>query len=71
MRYNRTFECIDCGVLVTRMRQTGEPLVCPDCGIDRHIAQVTQMMRRKGPYYDAWKLTAGPRGRPRTPTPVE
>ena len=71
VRYNRSFECVDCGAETTRMRQSGEPLVCLDCGVDRHIAEVRQLAARKGPYYEAWKLAGGPRGRPRTPTPVE
>lgn len=38
MRIRRTYDCLDCGVRVTRWRDPDQPLVCEACSIQRSLS---------------------------------
>src|SRR5262245_65749457 len=47
MRSLKTFHCIDCGELTSRLRDTGQPLVCREHGIARAVAAAVELARAK------------------------
>lgn len=61
----RTYNCADCGIPVRRKRRDDQPLVCLSCGIRRAQIAARQMRDKKGPAWDRFQASAGPRGRPR------
>jgi hypothetical protein len=56
--------CGECGSPMTVNAQTVNAPRCYECGLQAFTDQVTQMHQQRGPYYEAWLKTAGPRGRP-------
>lgn len=46
------YDCIDCGTHVTRIRQSDEPRVCLECGVQRGVKAAIEMHNRSGPAYD-------------------
>lgn len=59
--------CSECGEPMTVNAQVVNPPRCYECGLLAHVAQMRQMHEHRGPYYEEWLKTNGPRGRPPSP----
>lgn len=47
MRRFKTYPCEDCGVVTTRLRDPGQPLVCLDHGIARAVRAAVALAEAK------------------------
>jgi hypothetical protein len=56
-----TFNCVDCGVLVTRVRRGDEPLVCAEHGIARAMAYNDRLHAERLARRDTLRAAGTPR----------
>jgi len=61
----REFACVDCGTHTVRSVGEGRPLICTDCSCRRAVEAARSMAEHQGEYYERWKSSRGPAGRPR------
>lgn len=65
----QTFDCVDCGTMVSKRTGNGRPRVCIACGEARAISAVRAMVTRTGPEWDAYSRNR--LGLPPGATPTE
>lgn len=51
----KTYACEDCGVTVTRRRQSNQRLICLDCAVYGAATSARQLAAKSGPAWDHWK----------------
>ncbi len=55
--------CDMCGLVGRWRKKKNGMRYCIACGIARAVQAAAQLRAKAGPFYDAWLVSAGPRGR--------